>query len=144
MVSGPVKRASDVPVQTGTRVYPPGLRERLAGRHKARLGNAVGLSDFGVNITRLDPGAWSALRHWHEREDEFVYVLEGEVTLIDDAGEHRMAAGEFAGFPAGVGNGHHLVNKSDRPAVYFEVGSRRTDVDVVHYPDQGGASVRRS
>jgi uncharacterized cupin superfamily protein len=144
MTSNPVKKASDVPLQTGTRVYPPGLRERLDGRHKARLGNAVGLSDFGVNITRLEPGAWSALRHWHEREDEFVYVFQGEVTLIDDGGEHRMVAGEFSGFSAGVANGHHLVNKSDRPAVYFEVGSRRTDVDVVHYPDRGGATLRRS
>lgn len=144
MGSGSVKKASEVPVQTGTQVYPPGLRERLDGRHKARLGDAVGLSDFGVNITRLDPGAWSALRHWHEREDEFVYVLEGEVTLIDDAGEHRMRAGEFAGFPAGVANGHHLVNRSDASAAYFEVGSRRPGVDVVHYPDQGGATVKRS
>ena len=100
------------------RGYPPPHDERVAGRSKRRLGDAAGLTQFGVNLTTLKPGSASALRHWHENEDEFVYVLEGELTLIEDEGETILKAGDAAGFKAGVANGHHLVNRSGRDAVY--------------------------
>ena len=99
--------------------------ERFAGVHEGRLGNAVGLTQFGVNHVTLEPGMWSALRHWHEKEDEFVYVLNGELTLVDDHGSHTMGPGAFAGFPAGETNGHHLMNLSTQEAEYIVVGSRR-------------------
>src|ERR1041384_7427011 len=92
--------------------YPASLKSACVGREKAALGNLAGLTQFGVNLTRLKPGAASALRHWHENEDEFVFVLEGELMLIEDDGETRLGIGEAAGFKAGVPNGHHLVNKS--------------------------------
>jgi uncharacterized cupin superfamily protein len=139
----PIKKASEVPLQSGTTAYPPGWRERLNGRHKARLGDAVGISHFGINLTHLEPGAWSSLRHWHEGEDEFVYVLAGEVTLVDEQGEHPMRPGDCAGFPAGVPNGHHLINKSDQAAIFFEVGSRRPGADVIHYADEDWPPVKR-
>src|SRR5262245_33574055 len=102
-------------------VYPGKLRSVTDGREKAALGNVAGLTQFGVNLTRLKPGAGSALRHWHEQEDEFVYVLEGELVLIEDDGEHVLKPGDCAGFKAGVSNGHHLVNKSQRDALYLEI-----------------------
>ena len=85
------------------------------GREKRALGDVFGLTQFGVNLTTLAPGTWSAHRHWHDNEDEFVFVVEGEITLIDDAGEHLLKPGMCAGFKAGVANGHHLVNKTRRP-----------------------------
>ena len=91
---------------------------------RQRLGNAGGLTDFGVNLMRLPPGGWSSQRHWHSHEDEFVFVLEGELTLIEDGGETVLRAGDCAAFPKGSGNGHHLINKSGRMAVYLEVGMR--------------------
>lgn len=106
----------------------------MAGRNKKKLGDAAGLKNFGVNWVRLEPGSRSALRHWHLRQDEFIYVLEGELTLISDAGEQVLQAGMAAGFPAGDANGHHLVNRSAAAAVYLEVGDR-TAGDRVTYPD---------
>lgn len=107
-----------------TSIYPAKYAKELAGREKRALGDAFGLTQFGVNLTMMPPGAWSSHRHWHEKEDELVYILEGEATLIDDDGEHLLKAGMCAGFKAGVANAHHLVNKSSRPVVFLEIGSR--------------------
>jgi uncharacterized cupin superfamily protein len=114
--------------------YPEPYRSRVLPREKRQLGKALGLKQFGVNLTTLPPGKESSMRHWHTREEEFVYVLEGEVVLRTDAGEQLLRAGCCAGFPAGSGDGHQLVNRSDRPAVYLEVGSRH-EADAVFYPD---------
>jgi uncharacterized cupin superfamily protein len=116
------------------RGYPPPHDEKVAGRSKRRLGDAAGLTQFGVNLTTLKPGSASSLRHWHENEDEFVYVLEGELTLIEDDGETILEAGEAAGFKAGVANGHCLVNRSVGDAVFLEIGSRAAR-ERAHYPD---------
>ena len=94
----------------------------------------MGLTQFGVNISRIEPGASSALRHWHEQEDEFIYMLEGELVLIENDGETVLKAGDAAGFKSGSGIAHKLINRSDRDAVYFEVGSRGKS-ERVHYPD---------
>lgn len=115
--------------------YPEHLRGAVAGRVRRRLGNALGLTGFGVNLTRLEPGAQSALRHWHTREDEFVYVVEGELTLRTDAGDTVLTAGMCAGFPAGKPDGHCLINLSGRPAAYLEMGNR-VDGDEAHYPEE--------
>jgi len=106
----------------------------LAGREKRALGEALGLKNFGVNLVRLPPGAPSTQRHWHTREDEFVYVLEEELTLITEGGAQTLTAGMAAGFPAGVPDGHVLVNHGGCDAVYLEVGDR-TPGDEVDYPD---------
>ncbi|MGH8182429.1 MAG: cupin domain-containing protein [Rhodanobacteraceae bacterium] len=115
--------------------YPAPFDQPCAQRLRHRLGDAGGLTDFGVNLLELPPGAWSSQRHWHTAEDEFVWVLEGEVTLIDEQGEHVMHAGDCATFRKGDPNGHHLVNRSDRPVRCLEVGSRRPDDDACDYPD---------
>jgi uncharacterized cupin superfamily protein len=107
--------------------YPPPFAAMSAERIRQRLGDAGGLKDFGVNLMRLPPGNWSAQRHWHSHEDEFVYVLEGELVLVEDAGETLLRAGDAAAFPKNSGNGHHLINRSGRIAVYLEVGSRHPD-----------------
>ncbi len=114
--------------------YPLPFRLEAATREKRALGDAAGLSGFGVNLTRLPPGGVSSQRHWHSHEDEFVYVLAGELVLIDDPGETRLAAGDCAGFKAGVPNGHRLINRGAVDALYLEVGERRQD-DSVTYPD---------
>ena len=114
--------------------YPDGFRASTEARIKRRLGDAVGLKAFGVNLVHLPPGSASALRHWHSHEDEFVYVLEGEATLITDAGEQVLGQGMTAGFPGGREDGHHLVNKSAETVVYLEIGNRSPD-DEVAYPD---------
>ena len=114
--------------------YPEAFREPCRTRIKRALGDALGLNNFGVNLVTLPPGAWSAQRHWHSHEDEFVYVLDGELTLICDSGEQALTAGQAAGFPAGKADGHHLVNKGTAPATYLEIGDRRQD-DAVTYPD---------
>jgi uncharacterized cupin superfamily protein len=114
--------------------YPEPYRSRVLPREKRQLGKALGLRQFGVNLTTLPPGKESSMRHWHTHEEEFVYVLEGEVVLRTDSGEQVLRAGCCAGFPAGSGNGHQLINRSDRPAVYLEVGTSH-EADVVHYPD---------
>ena len=125
--------------------YPDPWGAITEGREKAALGDVAGLTQFGVNLTRLKPGAASALRHWHEAEDEFVYVLEGEILLIEDGGTTVLEPGDAAGFKAGIANGHHLVNKSKRDAVYLEVGTRAKrerahypDVDLVYDKDENG------
>jgi uncharacterized cupin superfamily protein len=117
-----------------TTVYPPEFQHVVRGREKTVLGDVAGLTQFGVNLTRLKPGAASALRHWHHNEDEFVYVLEGELVLIEDGGEVLLRPGDAAGFEAGVPNGHHLINKTQRDAVYLEVGTRAPS-DRAEYPD---------
>ena len=130
--------------------YPPPHDARVAGRSRKRLGDAVGLDQFGVNLTTLKPGSASALRHWHENEDELVYVLEGELVLVENEGETVMRPGDAAGFKAGVANGHHFINRSDRDAVYLEIGSRATrerahysDVDLEVVRDVAGARYTR-
>jgi uncharacterized cupin superfamily protein len=122
-----------VPVRSGS-FYPDAFKPEHERRHKQALGDAVGLTQFGVNLARIEPGASSALRHWHEREDEFIYMLEGELVLIENDGETVLKAGDAAGFKAGSGNAHKLVNRTDRDAVYFEVGTRAV-AERVHYPD---------
>jgi len=122
------------PTRFGTG-YPPPHDEPCKGRRRWRLGDAVGLSQFGVNLLRLPPGQWSSQRHWHTAEDEFVYVVSGEVVLVDDQGEHLLRAGDCAGFPAGAADGHHLQNRSEIEAVLLEVGSRRPGTDGANYPD---------
>ena len=102
--------------------YPAAFREPVAARSWRRLGDALGLTQFGVNLVTLPPGTWSSQRHWHSREDEFVYVLEGELVLVTDGGEQVMRAGMAAGFPAGEPDGHHFVNRTARPAVLASSG----------------------
>ncbi len=123
-----------VPVRSGAMIYPAPFQPECAGRHKQALGDVVGLTQFGVNITRIEPGAASSLRHWHEKEDEFIYMLEGELVLHDDDGEIVLKPGDAAGFPAGSRNGHRLINRTDRDAVYLEAGTR-ADEEHVHYSD---------
>ena len=107
--------------------YPAPFAAPCAERIRQRLGEAGGLRDIGVNLTRLPPGGWSSQRHWHTHEDELVFVLEGELVLIEDGGETLLKAGDCAAFPKGAGDGHHMINRSDRTAVYLEVGSRHPD-----------------
>ena len=117
--------------------------ELFAGKHEGRLGKLVGMTQFGVNHVTLDPGSMSSLRHWHEAEDEFVYVLAGKLLLIDENGEHELTAGSFAGFPAGAPNAHHLANVSDAKASFLVVGSRRPDAETIHYPDDGIGPIKK-
>ena len=132
-VRAPALDPANVEVRRGT-IYPDEFKPVTAGRNKQALGNAAGLTKFGVNLVRLEPGAASALRHWHAQEDEFVYVLEGELALVTDDGEQVLGPGMAAGFPAGEADGHHLVNKSGKDALYLEIGDRSSD-EAVHYPD---------
>jgi uncharacterized cupin superfamily protein len=119
---------------TGSR-YPPPYHEPCARRLRNRLGDAAGLTQFGVNLTRLPAGGWSSQRHWHAAEDEFVYVVEGELVLVTDAGEEILRAGDCAGFKAGEPDGHQLQNRSGKDALYLEVGSRCPQDDEVTYSD---------
>lgn len=128
-----IREPMKVPGRRST-IYPAKFAAGFDKRTKRALGDAGGLTQFGVNLTTLDPGAVSALRHWHVNEDEFVYVLEGELTLITDKGEELLGAGMAAAFPAGEPNAHQLVNRSQRPATYLEVGTRAS-VDEIAYPD---------
>ena len=114
--------------------YPAPFHEIAEGRVRRRLGDAGGLTQFGVNLLQLPPGAASSQRHWHSGEDEFVYVVSGEMILVTDKGEERLRAGDCAAFPKGVADGHQLVNKSDSVAVCLEVGTRSED-DVCTYSD---------
>lgn len=123
-----------LPARTGSTYPTEAFRSAAQGRAKHALGDALGLQNFGVNLVRLEPGAMSALRHWHTRQDEFIYVLEGEVTLITESGEQCLHPGQCAGFPAGQPDGHHLVNRGGAVAVYLEVGDRLPG-DRAHYPD---------
>lgn len=126
-------RALDVEPRKGSN-YPADLAKVVDGREKRILGDRFGLDQFGVNLTTMAPGASSALRHYHMKEDEFVYVVEGELVLQNDDGEHLLTAGMCAGFKAGIRNGHRLINKSPKPATYIEIGTRSHDEDVT-YPD---------
>ena len=123
-----------VPVVTGSG-YPAPFDAPCAARARQRLGDAAGLTDFGVNLMRLPPGAWSSQRHWHSAEDEFVFIIDGEVVLVTDTGEELLRSGDCAGFKAGVKDGHHLQNRSGREAILLEVGSRRVAEDECGYPD---------
>ena len=123
----------NVPESTGSN-YPQQFKYAIAGRVKKRLGDAARLQNFGVNLVRLAPGSCSTLRHWHTCQDEFIYVLEGEVTLITNLGEQVLKSGMAAGFPAGDADGHHLINHTDSDVVYLEIGDR-TSGDSVNYPD---------
>jgi uncharacterized cupin superfamily protein len=114
--------------------YPKEFAAVIAGREKQKIGDAVGLTQFGVNITRIKAGAASALRHWHEHEDEFIYMLEGELVLKENDGETVLKPGDAAGFKAGSGIAHCLINRTTRDAVYLEVGTRAKN-ERVHYPD---------
>lgn len=124
---------ASVPERCGSN-YPPPFGELAGQRIKKALGSAGGLNDFGVNLTELPPGAWSSQRHWHTDEDEFVYVLSGELTLVTDAGEEVLRTGDCAAFPKNVADGHHLINRSGALAVYLEIGTRSA-ADLCHYPD---------
>jgi uncharacterized cupin superfamily protein len=114
--------------------YPDPFHKSAKDRAKRALGDAAGLTQFGVNLVTLPPGAWSSQRHWHSDEDEFVYVLEGELTLVTEAGEEPVKPGMAAGFPKNAPNGHHFINRGATPAVYLEVGTR-SDADACSYPD---------
>jgi uncharacterized cupin superfamily protein len=126
--------AAETPPRTKLSNYPEPFASRMAGREKRPLGDLFGLSNFGVNLTRLPPGSVSALRHAHSKQDEFVYILSGDPVLITDAGETLLHAGMCAGFKAGTGDAHHLVNRSQQDVAYLEVGDR-TAGDAGSYPD---------
>jgi uncharacterized cupin superfamily protein len=123
----------DAEPNTGT-AYPEPWRSQVRSREKRRLGDALGLTKIGINRTMLPPGKVSSMRHWHTHEDEFVFVLEGELVLCTDEGEQLLRAGQCAGFPAGVKQGHQLANRSSHPAVYLEV-SNRDPSDTAYYSD---------
>jgi uncharacterized cupin superfamily protein len=124
-------KATDAPKREGTG-YPKPYNEPCMKRSKAILGDVFGLDQFGVNLVTMPPGTWSAQRHWHEKEDEFIYVMEGNITLSDDDGDHILSPGMCAGFKANNGNGHCLKNLTDKPVVYLEVGTRSVDEKVVY------------
>jgi uncharacterized cupin superfamily protein len=126
--------ASQAPPRTKPSIYPEPFASRMAGRVKRPLGDLFGLSNFGVNLVRLMPGAGSALRHAHSRQDEFVYILQGHAVLITDAGETPLTAVRCAGFKSGTGNGHQLLNRTSEEVIYLEVGDRSAG-DTVEYPD---------
>jgi uncharacterized cupin superfamily protein len=129
----PALDPASVPTVQGSN-YPAPFKAGVARRAKRKLGDALGLTHFGVNLTTLPPGCASALQHWHTREDEFIYVLEGELMLVTGAQEQLLTPGMAAGFAAGKADGHCLVNRSAADAVYLEIGERRPD-DGIHYPD---------
>jgi uncharacterized cupin superfamily protein len=115
-------------------LYPAPFDTPCRKRVRTKLGDAAGLDQFGVNLCRLPPGAWSSQRHWHTEEDELVFVVEGEVILVTDAGEETLKAGDSAGFKANDSDGHHFQNRTQRDAVLLEVGTRRSG-DIAYYPD---------
>jgi uncharacterized cupin superfamily protein len=138
-----------VPLDTST-VYPAPFNKAVEGRMRKRLGRAAGLTQFGVNLCTLKPGAASSQRHWHESEDEFVYMLEGEVVMCEDSGETVLMPGDVGAWKAGVPNGHCLINRSDRDAVFIEVGTRAaserahySDIDMMAVRDEKGARYTR-
>ena len=133
MVKLPVVDPADVAEKRGSG-YPEPFRSRMGDRVKRRLGDACGLTKFGVNLVTLAPGAQSALRHWHTLDDEFVYVLSGEVVLVTNDGDQVLRTGMAAGYPAGKKDAHHFINRSNMPATYLEIGNR-TEGDNAFYPD---------
>ena len=128
----PALDPAEVIEHAGT-IYPEPYKSRVAGRRRRRLGDATGLKNFGVNLVRLAAGGESSMRHWHAKQDEFIYILEGEPTLVTDAGETPLKPGMCAGFKAGTGDAHHLVNYTNKDAVFLEVGDRSAG-DSVSYP----------
>ena len=132
-LKSPALDPETVPVKAGTD-YPEPFRAAVVARQRRALGDALGLKNFGVNLTRLPPGCASAQRHWHSKQDEFVFIVEGELVLVTDSGEQVLRAGQVAGFPAGARDGHHLINRTKRDALYLEVGDRTAD-DECDYPD---------
>ena len=133
-----------IPEHIGS-TYPAPFAKEPANRIRQRLGDAGGLTQFGVNLLQLPPGAWSSQRHWHTEGDEFVYVISGEVVLITDAGEEVLRAGDCVAFPKNTPNGHHLVNKTNTIAACLEIGTRvagdcgvYSDIDMVFDPKLGG------
>lgn len=126
--------AAQAPPRARPSIYPEPFASRMKGREKHPLGDLFGLSNFGVNLTRLLPGAGSALRHAHSRQDEFIYVLNGHPVLLTDAGETQLAPGMCAGFSAGTGNAHQVLNRTDEEVIFLEVGDRSAG-DTVVYPD---------
>jgi uncharacterized cupin superfamily protein len=129
--------------------YPSPLDQPCSGQGSRRLARHAGLTQFGVNLTVIEPGAWSSQRHWHSHEDEFIWVLQGELTLVTDTGEELLRAGDCAGFRRGDPDGHHLINRSDRPATVLEIGNRDPqdrcvypDIDMVAEPGSAGYSHR--
>jgi uncharacterized cupin superfamily protein len=140
---------ASVPVKTGS-IYPAPYAAMMAGRSSLRLAQAGGLTQFGVNLVTLEPGALSSLRHWHLVEDEFVMVTEGECIMVTDAGEEVMRPGDCAAFPAGVADGHHFINRSDAPARFLVVGTKAprevgtySDVDLKVVMEEGTATFTR-
>jgi uncharacterized cupin superfamily protein len=127
-------KASDAPARTKPSNYPEPFASRMAGRQKRPLGDLFGLTNFGVNLTRLAPNAVSALRHAHSKQDEFIYILQGHPTLHTDEGCTQLSPGMCAGFKAGTGNGHHLSNETSEDVLYLEIGDR-TPGDEGSYPD---------
>jgi uncharacterized cupin superfamily protein len=115
--------------------YPAPFDKPCQARLRTSLSDAVGLSDFGVNLLQLPPGTWSSQRHWHSVEDEFIWILEGEVVLVTEDGEELLRAGDSVGFKAGVANGHHLQNRSNAVVLVLEIGSRRPEKDITEYSD---------
>ena len=124
----------DIPTHTGSG-YPAPYDEPCRERRVEKLGDAGGLSQFGVSRVTLPPGAWSSQRHHHSAEDELIYILSGHPTFIDDAGERELSPGDVTAHPAGDGNAHHMVNRTDRDAVFLVVGTRRPETDRATYPD---------
>lgn len=133
--------ADEAPVRAKASNYPEPFASRMAGRRKQPLGDLFGLANFGVNLTHLAPGAVSALRHAHSKQDEFIYILEGHPTLHTDEGRTRLSPGMCAGFKAGTGNGHRLVNETSEEVTYLEIGDR-TPGDEGSYPDDDLKAVR--
>jgi uncharacterized cupin superfamily protein len=129
----PALDPGSLPLKEGSS-YPQPYRNAVTGRRWRALGDAAGVTQFGVNLVELAPGSWSSQRHWHAHEDEFIYVLDGELVLITDEGEQIMTAGSAAGFPAAREDGHHFVNRSNKPARFLAIGSR-SPADSCHYPD---------
>ncbi|MBA3677995.1 MAG: cupin domain-containing protein [Sphingosinicella sp.] len=134
--------------QTNRTSYPAPFAAATAGRHLRRLAPAAGLTDFGVSHVVLEPGGMSSQRHWHEGEDEFIVLIEGEAILVQDEGETVMRAGDCAAFPKGVPNGHHLINRSARPCIFLAVGKpaqsgcHYSDIDL-HFDAPGGKFTRK-
>lgn len=138
----PALPAAQAPLRRRVSNYPEPFASRMAGREKRPLGDLFGLTNFGVNLTQLAPGAVSSLRHAHSRQDEFVYILQGHPTLHTDAGRTALAPGDCAGFAAGTGDGHCLINETTQPVVYLEVGDRAVG-DAASYPDDDLQAVQR-
>jgi uncharacterized cupin superfamily protein len=124
---------ASLPTITGT-LYPSPFDEPCRARHRTRLADAAGLTQYGVNLVRLEPGAWSSQRHWHIAQDEFIYIVSGEITLVTDAGAEILHAGDCAGFKAGAADGHHLQNRSNADASFLEMGTRLAE-DGAFYSD---------